>query len=135
MPARGLPVVEVDMGTVSKGNTETQEVVHPDRVALQDTVVLQRVRRDRQDCRELRGLQEALGLETVEVLQTGRQEGQGCWEVWVHVEGSHLGPEVGVDEVVEGQNCHCHLHRHCWGLWQVVHNWVVKKPLRDEVRS
>ena len=57
---------------------------------------------------ELRGLQEVLGLKTVEVLQTGRQEDQGHWEAWVHVEETHLGPEVGVDKVVEGRSCHCH---------------------------
>ena len=32
MPAHGLPVVEVDMGTVSKGSKGTQEVVRQDKV-------------------------------------------------------------------------------------------------------
>ena len=116
-------------GTVSRGSKGTQEVVRQDRV------VLQGVHRECQDCQELQGLQEALVLETVEVLQMGRQEDLGSWEVWVHVEGIHLGPKVGVDKVVEDQNCHCHLHSHCWGLQQVVHNWVVKKPLQEEVHS
>ena len=122
MPAHGLPVVEVDTGTVSKGSKGTQEVVRQDRG------VLQGVHHDHQDRWELRGLQEALGSETVEVLQMGRQK------VWVHVKGSHLGPKVGVDEVVEGRNCHCCLRRH-WSLRQVVHDWVVGKPLQEEVRS
>ena len=147
MPVRGSRVVAADTGTESKGSTGTQEVGRQDKGDLQDRVVLQvvlqevrqavlqGVRHDRQDRRELRGHQGARGSETVEVLQTDRQVGQDRQEAWVHVEGSLLVPEVGVDEVVEGQNCHCHLHRHCWGLWQVVHNWVVKKPLRDEVRS
>ena len=114
MPVRDSRVVAADTGTESKGSTETQEVGRQDKGVLQDRVVLQVVlqevcqavlqgaRRDRQDRRELRGVQEALGLETVEVLQTGCQEGQGCREAWVHVEGSHLGPKVGVNEVVEG---------------------------------
>ena len=50
----------------------------------------------------------------------GRQEGQGGWEAWVHIEGSHLSPEVGVNKVVEGQNCHHHLRYRHWGLRQVV---------------
>ena len=92
MPVHGLPVVEVDTGTVSKGSMEIQEVVHQGKAVLQAVLleVLQEVRqgvhRDRQDHRELRSLQEALGSETVEVLQTGSQEGQGCREAWVHVE-------------------------------------------------
>ena len=65
MPVHGLPGVEVDTGTVSKGSTEIQEVV------LQ--AVLQAVHCDRQDHWELRDLQEALGLETVEALQMSRQ--------------------------------------------------------------
>ena len=97
MPAHGLPVAEVDTGTVSRDITGTQEVVLQDRVVLQ--VVLQEVHHDRQDRQELRDLQEVLGLESVEVLQTGRQEGQGRRGVWVHVEGSLLVPEVGVDEL------------------------------------
>ena len=70
MPAHGLPVVEVDMGKVFKGSKGTQEVVL--QAVLQEVrqVTLQRVRRDRQDRRELWGLQEVLNLETVEVLQT-----------------------------------------------------------------
>ena len=80
-------------------------------------------------------LQGALGLKTVVVLQMGRQEDQGRREVWVHVERSLLVPEVGVDEVVEGQNCHCCLCRCHWGLRQVVRDWVVEMPLREEVRS
>ena len=136
MPVCVLPVVEADTGMVSKGSMGTQEVVCQDKGVLQDRVVLQviiqavlqGVHRDRQDRRELRGVQEALGLETVEVLQTGCQEGQGCREAWVHVEGSHLGPKVGVNEVVEGRSL-------CWGLRQVVRGWVVEKPLREEVRS
>ena len=62
MPVHGLPGVEVDTGTVSKGSTEIQEVA------------LQGVRRDHQDRWELQGFQEVLGSETVEVLQTGCQE-------------------------------------------------------------
>ena len=123
MPAHGLPVVEVDTGTVSKGSTETHEVVRQDRVVLQGVCC------DRQDCWELQGLQEALSLETVEVLQTG------CREAWLHVEESHLGPKVGVDKVVEGQSRHCRLHHHCWGRQLVVRDWVVEKPLREEVRN
>ena len=111
MPAHGLPVVDVDMDTVSKDSTGTQEVVHQDKVVLQERVVLQGVRHDRRDCRELRGLQGALGSETVEVPQTDRQGDQGRREVWVHVEGSLLVPEVGVDEVVEGQSRCCRLRR------------------------
>ena len=111
MPAHGLLVVEVGMDTVSKDSMGTQEVVRQ--------VALQRVRRDRQDCQELRGLQELPGLETMEVLQTGRQGDQGHRDVWVHIEGIHLGPMVGVDEVTEVQNCCCCL-RCCRGLWQVV---------------
>ena len=113
MPVRGLRVVAADTGTESKGSTGTQEVVLQDRVVLQE--VLQGVLRDRQDRRELRDLQEILGSETVEVLQTGRQEGQGRREVWVHVEGSLLVPEVGVVEVVEGQSRCCRLRRCHWG--------------------
>ena len=59
---------------------EIQEVVRQDRGVLQGRVVLQAVRHDRQDCRELRDLQEVLGLETVRILQTDCQEGLGCWE-------------------------------------------------------
>ena len=77
MPVHGLPVVEVDTGTVSKGSTEIQGVDRRDKGVLLDRVVLQvvlrEVRRDRQDHRELGGLQEVLGSETVEVLQTGCQ--------------------------------------------------------------
>ena len=65
----------------------------------------------------------------------GRQEGPGCWEVWVHIEGSHLVPEVGVNKVVEGQNHHHRLHCRRRGLRQVVRNWVVEKPLQEEVHS
>ena len=129
MPTHGLPVVEVDTGTVSKGSTETQEVVRQDRG------VLQGVHHDHQDRWELRGLQEALGSETVEVLQMGRQEGQGRRGVWVHVEGSLLVPEVGVDEVVEDQIRRRRLRRRHRGLRQVVRDWVVEMPLREEVRS
>ena len=129
MPVCGLLVVEADMGTESKGSTGTQEVDRQGKGVLQDRAVLQGVRRDRQDRRELRDLQEVLGLETVEVLQTG------CQKVWVHVKGSHLGPEVGVDEVVEGQNCHCRLRRRRQGLQQVVRDWVIEEPLEEEVRS
>ena len=102
MPVHGLPVVEVDTGTVSKGSTEIQEVVRQGRGVLQDKVVLQAVlqgvRRDCWDCRELWGLQEALGLKTVEVLQMGCQEDRGHQEVWVLVEENLLGPKVGVVE-------------------------------------
>ena len=127
MPAHGLPVAEVDTGTVSRDITGTQEVV------LQE--VLQGDHHDHQDRQELGGLQEALGLETVEVLQMGRQEGQGHREVWVHIEGSLLVPEVGVDEVVEDQSRCRRLRRRHRGLRQVVRNWVVEEPLREEVRS
>ena len=139
MPVHGSRVVAADTDTESKGSTGTQEVgrqgkgVLQDRVALQ--VVLQEVRHDRQDRRELRGLQGALGSETVEVLQTGRQVGQDRREAWVHVEGSLLVPEVGVDEVVEDQSRRRRLRRRHRGLRQVVHDWVVEEPLREEVRS
>ena len=129
MPIHGSLAVEVDTGTVSKGSTGIQEVV------CQGRGVLQGVCRNHQDRWELQGLQEALGLETVEVLQTGRQEGQGCWEVWVHVEGSLLVPEVGVDEVVGDQSRRRRLRRRHLGLRQVVRDWVVEMPLREEVRS
>ena len=139
MLVRGSRVVVADTGTESRGSTGTQEVGRQDKGVLQDRVVLQvvlqEVRRDRQDRRELWGLQGALGSETVEVLQTGRQGGQGRREVWVHVEGSLLVPEVGVDEVVEGRSCHRRLRCRCWGLRQVVRDWVVKEPLWDEVHS
>ena len=143
MLVRGSRVVVADMGTESRVSTGTQEVGRQDKGALQDRVVLQEVlqevrqavlqgvRRDRQDRRELRGPQGALGSETVEVLQTGRQGGQGHREVWVHVEGSLLVPEVGVDEVVEDQS----RRRRHRGLRQVVRDWVVEMPLREEVRS
>ena len=145
VPVCGLLVVEADMGTESKGSTGTQEVGRQDKGVLQDGVVLQVVLQDvrqavlqgvchdRQDRRELRGHQGARGSETVEVLQTGRQVGQDRREAWVHVEGSLLVPEVGVDEVVEGQSCR-RRHRHR-GLRQVVRDWVVEVPLREEVRS
>ena len=131
MPVRDLRVGVADTGTESKGSTETQEGDRQDKGVLQDRVALQEVRqvalqgvcRDRQDRRELRDLQEVLGSETVEVLQTGRQE------EWVHVEGSLLVPEVGVVEVVEDQS---RRHR---GLRQVVCDWVVEEPLREEVCS
>ena len=71
----------------------------------------------------------------MEVFQTGCQEGQGHREVWVHVEGSHLGPEVGVNEVVGGQNHHCRLRHRCQGLQQVVRDWVVEEPLQEEEHS
>ena len=137
MPVRGLRVVAADTGTESKGSTGTQEVDRQDKGVLQEVrqAVLQGVRRDRQDRRELRGHQGVQGSETVEVLQTGRQVGQDRREAWVHVEGSLLVPEVGVDEVVEDQSCRrclCHCH---WALRQVVHDWVVEEPLREEVRS
>ena len=139
MPVCGSRVVAADTGTESKGSTETQEVDRQDKGVLQDRVVLQavlqEVRHDRQDRRELRGLQGALGSETVEVLQTGRQGGQGRLEVWVHVEGSLLVPEVGVNEVVEDQSRHRRLRRRHRGLRQVVRDWVVEVPLREEVRS
>ena len=133
MPVRDSRVVVADMGTESKGSTEIQEGDRQDKGVLQDRVVLQGVCCDRQDCWELQGLQEALNLETVEVLQTGRQEGQGRREAWAHVEGNLLVPEVGVDEVVEGQRSRC--RRRHRGLRQVVRGWVVEKPLREEVRS
>ena len=141
MPVRGSRAVVADTGMESKGSMETQEVGRQDKGVLQDRVVLQVVlqevcqavlqgaRRDRQDRRELQGLQEALSLETVEVLQTG------CREAWLHVEESHLGPKVGVDKVVDGQNCCCCLRRRPQGLRQVVRDWVVEDPLREEVRS
>ena len=143
MPVRGSRVVAADTGTESKGSTETQEVGRQDKGVLQDRVVLQvvlqgvrqGVRQDRQDRRELRDLQEVLGLETVVVLQTGRQVGQGHREVWVHVEGSLLVPKVGVVEVVEGQSRRRRLRRCHRGLRQVVRDWVVEEPLREEVRS
>ena len=74
MPIHGLLMVEVDTGTVSRGSMETQEVVL--QAVLQEVrqVAIQGVRHDRQDRQELWGLQETLGLETVGVLQTGRQE-------------------------------------------------------------
>ena len=53
----------------------------------------------------------------------------------MHIKESHLGPEVGFDEVVEGQNRHCRCLRRHWGLWQVVRNGVIEKPLREEVCS
>ena len=123
MPVRGSRVVAADTGTGSKGSTGIQEAGRQDKGVLQDRVVLQvvlqevrqavlqGVRHDRQDRQELWGLQGALGLETVEVLQTGCQEGQGCREAWAHVEGSLLVPEVGVVEVVEGQSRCCRLRR------------------------
>ena len=109
MPVRDSRVVAADTGMESKGSTETQEVGRQDKGVLQDRaalqavlqevcqVALQGVHRDRQDCRDLRDLQEVLGSETVEVLQTGRQVDQDRREAWVHVEGSHLGPKVGVN--------------------------------------
>ena len=121
MPVRGSRVVAADTGTESKGSTGTQEVGRQDKG----------VRHDRQDRWELRGLQGARGSETVEVLQTGRQVGQDRREAWVHVEGSLLVPEVGVDEVVEDQS----RRRRHRGLQQVVRDWVVEMPLREEVRS
>ena len=138
MPVRGSRVVAADTDMGSKGSTGTQEVGRQDKGVLQDRVVLQvvlqEVRHDRQDRRELRGLQGALGSETVEVLQTGRQEGQDRREVWLHVEESLLVPEVGV-EVVEGRSRRRRLrHRHR-GLRQVVRDWVVGVPLREEVHS
>ena len=135
MPVRDLRVVAADTGTESKGSTETQEVGRQDKGVLQDRVVLQGVRHDRQDRRELRGHQGARGSETVEVLQTGRQVGQDRREAWVHVEGSLLVPEVGVDEVVEDQSRRRRLRRLHRGLRQVVRDWVVEMPLREEVRS
>ena len=147
MPVCVLPVVEADTGMVSKGSMGTQEVVCQDKGVLQDRVVLQvvlqevrqavlqGVRRDRQDRRELRGHQGVQGSETVEVLQTGRQVGQDRREAWVHVEGSLLVPEVGVDEVVEDQSRRRRLRRRHRGLRQVVRDWVVKKPLWEEVHS
>ena len=134
-------VVEADTGMESKGSTGIQEVdrqgkgVLQDRVALQAVlqevhqVALQGVRRDRQDRREV------LGSETVEVLQTGCQEGLDRQEEWVHVEGSLLVPEVGVDEVVGDHSRRRRLRRRHLGLRQVVRDWVVEMPLREEVRS
>ena len=136
MPICGLLVVEADTGTESKGSTGTQEVARQVKGVLQGVlqevrqVALQAVRRGRQDRRELRGLQEALGSETVEVPQMGRQEGRGRREAWVHVEESLLVPKV-----VEDQS-HCRrLHCCHWGLRQVVRDWVVEEPLQEEVRS
>ena len=134
MPVHGSLVVEVDTGVVSKDSTGTQEVVLQGVLQEACQVVLQGVC-ERQDRWELWGLQEALGLGTMEVLQTGRQEDQGRWEAWVHVKENHLGPEVGVDKVVDGQNCCCCLRRRPQGLRQVVRDWVVEDPLREEVRS
>ena len=90
---------------------------------------------DRQGRQDLQDLQEVLGSETVGVLQTDRQEGLGCREVWVHVEESHLGPKVGVDKVVEDQSRRRRLRRRHWGLRQAVRDWVVGVPLREEVHS
>ena len=141
MPVRGLQVVaaDTDTDTESKGITGTKEVDRQDKGVLQDRVVrqaaLQGVRHDRQDCRELRDLQEVLGSETMEVLQTGRQEGLDRREEWVHVEGSLLVPEVGVDEVVGDQSRRRRLRCRRLGLRQVVRGWVVEVPLREEVRS
>ena len=147
MPVRGSPGVAADTGTESKGSTGIQEVGRQDKGVLQDRVVLQvvlqevrqavlqGVRRDRQDRRELRGHQGVQGSETVEVLQTGRQVDQDRWEAWVHVEGSLLVPEVGVDEVVEDQSRRRRLRRRHRGLRQVVRDWVVEMSLREEVRS
>ena len=139
MPVRGSRVVAADTGTESKGSTGTQEVGRQDKGVLQDRVVLQvvlqGVRHDRQDRRELRGHQGAQDSETVEVLQTGRQVDQDRREAWVHVEGSLLVPEVGVDEVVEDQSRRRRLRRRHRGLRQVVRDWVVEVPLREEVRS
>ena len=142
MPVHGSRVVAADTGTESKDSTETQEVDRQDKGVLQDRMVLQvvlqevrqvalqGVRRDRQDRRELWGLQGALGSETVEVPQMGRQEGRGRREAWVHVEESLLVPKV-----VEDQS-HCRrLHCCHWGLRQVVRDWVVEEPLQEEVRS
>ena len=147
MPVRGSPAVAADTGTESKGSTGTQEVGRQDKGVLQDRVVLQvvlqevrqavlqGVRHDRQDRRELRGHQGVRGSGTVEVLQTGRQVGQDRREAWVHVEGSLLVPEVGVDEVVGDQSRRRRLRRRHLGLRQVVRDWVVEVPLREEVRS
>ena len=147
MPVRDSRVVVADMGTESKGSTEIQEGDRQDKGVLQDRVVLQAVLqevcqvalqgvcRDRQDRRELQGIQGARGSETVEVLQTGRQVGQDRREAWVHVEGSLLVPEVGVDEVVEDRSRRRRLRRRHRGLRQVVRDWVVEMPLREEVRS
>ena len=143
MPVRGSPVVAADTGTESKGSTGIQEVGHQGKGVLRDRVVLQEVRQavlqgvrhDRQDRRELRGHQGARGSETVEVLQTGRQVDQDRREAWVHVEGSLLVPEVGVDEVVGDQSRRRRLRRRHRGLRQVVRDWVVEMPLREEVRS
>ena len=49
----------------------------------------------------------------------------------MHVKGSLLVPKVGVIEVVEDQR----RRRRHWALWQVVSDWVVEVPLREEVRS
>ena len=69
MPVRGSRVVVADTGMESKGRTGIQEVGRQGKGVLQDRVVLQvvlqevrqavlqGVRRDRQDRRELRGLQ------------------------------------------------------------------------------
>ena len=147
MPVHGSRVVAADTDTESKGSTGTQEVGRQGKGVLQDRVVLQvvlqevrqavlqGVRRDRQDRRELRGHQGVQGSETVEVLQTGRQVDQDRREAWVHVEGSLLVPEVGVDEVVEDQSRRRRLRRRHRGLRQVVRDWVVEMPLREEVRS
>ena len=146
MPVRGSPVVAADTGTESKGSTGIQEVGRQGKGVLQDRVVLQvvlqevrqavlqGVRHDRQDRRELRGHQGVQGSGTVEVLQTGRQVDQDRREAWVHVGGSLLVPEVGVDEVVEDQSRR-RLRRRHRGLRQVVRDWVVEVPLREEVRS
>ena len=151
MPVRGSRVVAADTDTESKGSTGIQEVGRQGKGVLQDRVVLQvvlqevrqavlqgvlqGVRRDRQDRRELRGHQGVQDSETVEVLQMGRQVDQGRREAWVHVEGSLLVPEVGVDEVVEDQSRRRRLRRRHRGLQQVVRDWVVETPLREEVRS
>ena len=125
MPVCGSRVVAADTGTESKGSTGTQEVGRQDKG----------VRHDRQDRWELWGLQGARGSETVEVLQTGCQVGQDRREAWVHVEGSLLVPEVGVDEVVEDQSRRRRLRRRHRDLRQVVREWVFKELLREEVRS
>ena len=49
----------------------------------------------------------------------------------MHVKGSLLVPKVGVIKVVEDQR----RRRRHWALWQVVSDWVVEVPLREEVRS
>ena len=148
MPVRGSRVVAADTDTESKGSTGIQEVGRQGKGVLQDRVVLQvvlqevrqavpqGVRHDRQDRRELRGHQGAQDSETVEVLQTGRQVDQDRREAWVHVEGSLLVPEEGVDEVVEDQSRRRRRpRRRHRGLRQVVRDWVVEMPLREEVRS